>query len=106
MKPWEIAWLACGLASIYPYYRFAIKPPTPKALARGQGETRWRDLDPVFFPLVTILMWPLALGTVALALWVQRLERLEREADANGVSSHQGPHQGTLLERLTGPPAR
>lgn len=72
MSFWTLTWLLCGSATIYPYYRFAIKP----AARRGDKETSWRELDPVFFPLVTIAVWPIALMTVALALYVRRLRRL------------------------------
>jgi hypothetical protein len=75
MNTLDIIWLACGAATVYPYYRFAVKPPSK----RGGKETSWKDLDPIFFPLVTIICWPICLFTILLALYLQRLWRKDDE---------------------------
>jgi hypothetical protein len=82
-----LTWLLCGLATVYPYYRFAVKPRTECDRRRGKAETSWRDLDPIFFLLVTVLMWPLCVLTVGLALYTQRLERRERGRDVTHLPS-------------------
>jgi hypothetical protein len=68
MSIWTWAYLIAGVATIYPYYRFALAPKS----------INWRQLDPIFFPLVVILAWPFCALTIALAIWVTRRFRDER----------------------------
>lgn len=75
MDYWLIVYLLCGVATIYPYYRFAVKPKVNE----NDKETSWRDLHPIFFPLITVIAWPIALATVAIALYVQRLQRRQQD---------------------------
>jgi len=78
---WTILYLLAGAATVYPYYRFAIKPRTRREREQGMKERSWRELDPIFFPLITIIMWPVALLTVGIALYAQRSERLAAAGD-------------------------
>jgi uncharacterized membrane protein len=81
MKDWM--YFVPGPFVVWPFYKYVCRP----------NGTRWKDLDPVWFPLIISIAWPCTL-LIALLYWKWPLQKLR-------ATSQRWPERISMSETVT-----